>query len=227
MHEHDGIIGDPSHDAAYWDHQTLDNDCAVVAQMSIINEYRDTPISETQAVFDASSHGWLGPGGTAPEDVGKLFDLYDIPYHTEHHATMNQLAWELDQGHHVIVGVNSSDLWSPNPITHLFDSLGLSSSDHALCVTGIDDRDPAHPMVCVNDSGDPAGAGKEYPLNEFMEAWQGSDFFYAATSEPAAGFHGLNFNIADYLGIGLVASAASFVDNLVESANWDQILQQV
>jgi len=227
MHEHDGIIGDPTHDAAYWDHQTLNNDCAVVAQMSIINEYRDTPISETQAVFDAASHGWLGPDGTQPQDVGKLFDLYDIPYHVEQHASVNQLASELDQGHHVIVGVNHSDLWYPGPVTHLYDSLGLTHTDHAICVTGINDKDPAHPMVIINDSGVPDGAAKEYPLDQFMEAWHGSDFTYVATSDPSPGFHGLNFNLSDFLGIGLVASAVTFVDNLVENANWDQILQQV
>jgi acyl-CoA synthetase (AMP-forming)/AMP-acid ligase II len=40
---------------------------------------------------------------------------------------------------------------------------------------------PDHPMVLVNDSGDPDGADKSYPLDQFMEAWGGSGNMYIAT----------------------------------------------
>lgn len=36
-------------------------------------------------------------------------------------------------------------------------------------------------MVIINDSGHPDGAGAAYPLDQFMDAWENSGFYYTAT----------------------------------------------
>jgi hypothetical protein len=54
----------------------------------------------------------------------------------------------------------------------------------------------------VNDPGDPHGAGKEYPLDQFADAWKDSNCFYTATdiAPPHLEQHpalGAGFNAAE------------------------------
>jgi hypothetical protein len=189
----ESFIGDPVEQIQYWDNQDLPFDCAVVAQADVINQYLDTPISETQAVFDAAFNGWLTPDGTLPDDVGNLLDLYGVPNHHVEGATFEQLAAELQAGNRVIVGVRAGELW--------YDGTGSESepADHAIVVTGIDLSSPDHPMVIVNDSGKPDGAFDHYPLDKFMEAWENGNFSYVATDAPPPGHSALDFNLSSFL----------------------------
>jgi hypothetical protein len=40
--------------------------------------------------------------------------------------------------------------------------------------------------LSINDSGSPDGAGKEYALSRFVDAWEDSGFFYVSTDHPPA-----------------------------------------
>ena len=244
-------IGDPEHQIDDWQFQGLPDNCAVAAQASIINQFNpDHPLSMDDADYLAFANGWYHPGGgTPPEDVGKLFDLFEIPHHQVDHASVSQLASELQQGHRVIVGVNSSELWDQGPLGEfwnwLIKELGLDAAnfnpaDHAVSVTGINVTDPAHPTVVLNDSGDAHGAGIEYPLDRFTDAWRSSDFHYVATdAAPPSGFVP-QFDVGTFLGVGAtlasVAGGASlptaldagaFVSDIYERVDWDQILAAV
>jgi hypothetical protein len=248
-------IGDPHHQLDFWEYQGLPDNCAVAAQASIINQFLpDHDLSLDQANYITAANGWYHPGsGTSPDDVGKLFEVFDIPYHRVDHATLPQLAEELQAGHRVIVGVHSAELWDQGPLSDLrnwvekafgLDNSRFSPADHALCVTAVDVRDPAHPMVVVNDPGDPNGAGHLYSLDRFMDAWSNSDCFYVATDFAptlGAGTADLGgFDIGDYLGFGTTAVAAlagSPISNTVEAgtlvtdiclnADWDEILASI
>ncbi len=239
-------IGDPQDQIPDWHHQELPNDCAVVAQMSIINQYVDHPITETQAVYDSMVNGWMTTGGTDPSDVGNLLDLYGIPNHRVEGASVDQLIQELQAGHRVVVGVNSGELWDSGPMADLQnwlkDQLGLNggafnSADHAVDVIGVDVSDPAHPMVVLNDSGTPDGAGAEYPLDKFVDAWHGSDCFYVATDSAPPGGGRVDFDIFKYLGLSapaatdagqaLVASADVLTGNLINGFDWDDLLKAI
>ena len=244
-------IGDPEHQTPDWQEQGLPDNCAVAAQASIINQFNpDHPLTIADADYIAIANGWYHPGGgTSPEDVGKLFDVFHIPNHQVDHASVAQLAAELQQGHRVIVGVNSSELWNEGPLGEfwnwLINELGLNTADfnpadHAVSVTGINVTDPAHPTVVLNDPGDPHGAGIEYPLDRFTEAWHGSDFHYVATdAAPPAGFVP-QFDVGTLVGVGttLVSAAqgadlataveaGAFVSDIYRQIDWDQILASV
>lgn len=177
------LVGTPDHDAQYWQPQSTAFTCAVQAQRGIIEEFTGQSVSEAQLVYDATVNGWLTDGGMSPHDVGNLLELYGIPCHTRTGATVEELMAELAQGHKVIVGVDSGEVWQNDfPLEDFFSQ----SADHAIWVTGVDMSDPANPKVIVNDSGDPSGAGKAYDLALFKDAWQDSGFFYVATDNASS-----------------------------------------
>ena len=101
------------------------------------------------------------------------------------HGDQFHLAVELAQGHKVIVGVDSGKLWGENPIlAAIEDTLGIRGADHAVVVSGIDTGDPQHVQVLVSDPGT-GQAVASYPLEQFLDAWHGSDFFMVATQAPS------------------------------------------
>ena len=119
-----------------------------------------------------------------PEDVGVLLEEHDVHTHTLHGAHVFDLVNELAQGHKVIVGVDSGELWQDNWFDHYFED---NTADHALVVSAIDTSDPNDTRVILTDpgSGQPAA---NYSLEEFMDAWQDSNCFMVATDDaPPAG----------------------------------------
>jgi hypothetical protein len=246
----DFYIGDPELEMTHWELQNLPDNCAVAAQTSILNQYLRHDISMDEATYVAVSNGWYAPGfGTAPEDLGNILEAYGIPTHSVANASIEQLAAELQQGHRVIVGVNSGQLWDQGPLAEFWnwvnaafgrDTSTLSPADHAIAVTGLDLSDLNNPMVIVNDPGHPDGAGQAYPLDRFMDAWENSDFHYTATSIPPDGGAPPAFSIAEFLGWGTTAAGAAMgldpisavqagnlVHHLVESADWDLLLATI
>ena len=246
------FIGDPEHQLADWQYQGLPDNCAVAAQTSIINQFLPHhDLSLDQADYIAAANGWYHPGGggTAPDDVGKLFEVFDIPYHRVDHASLPQLVNELQAGHRVIVGVHSAELWNQGPLAELWnwflEACGLDNStfapaDHAICVTGVNVSDPSHPMVVVNDPGDPNGAGHMYPLDRFMDAWSNSDCFYVATNSAPMGGGGLDFDIGGFLGLaaaGFLAidgvpldmslMAGDLVAEICHAVDWNEVLAAI
>lgn len=179
-------IGTPEEDGQLWQLQTTPFTCAVVAQRGIIEAFTGEDISEAQLVYEATINGWLTDGGMSPLDAGRLLELHGIPCHVQMGATVEELIAELTQGHKVIVGVDSGELWNQDSFLEDFFH---QAADHAVWVTGINMGDPAHPKIIVNDSGDPHGAGKEYDLSDFVAAWQDSGFFYVATDNTPPHFH--------------------------------------
>ena len=192
MYDPEYFIGDPGAQMDDWILQDAPDNCAVAAEMSIINQFISTPLSIDEASYISDANGWYQPGcGTSPEQVGQLMDAFGVPHHTVTDGTIDQLVQELRDGHGVIVGVNSSELWDEGiwgAIKQFFlDAFGLDDiipADHAVVVTGIDNSDPANPMVIINDSGMPNGAAVRYPLDQFRDAWENSGFYYVATSIP-------------------------------------------
>lgn len=183
-------IGDPHAYDDSFEKQIANDNCAVEAERTIINQFLPDSqhLSQEDAMYVSSSHGWYQPGcGTNPMHIGNMMDLNGIPNHTVMNATVADLAHELSQGHGVIVGVDSSELWHQGPLADLIhfieDALGISSADHAIVVTGIDVTDPSEPYVIINDSGT-GEAGVKYPMGKFMDAWQDAGFYYTATDNP-------------------------------------------
>jgi predicted double-glycine peptidase len=186
------VVGSPEEDSEEWVHQTTDYTCAVVSQEMILHEY-GIEVSEEELMDVATEHGWLSPGGTSLEDMAQLLEYYGVESHMEESGDFEDLMRELAQGHKVIVAVDSGEIWGGDA-----SDGDVDGADHAVVVTGIDMSDPDNPMVIVNDPGDPSGAGKAYPLEEFLDAWRDSDCRYVATDEPppdvATGAYGANYD---------------------------------
>jgi len=190
------VVGTPEQDANYWHEQGTPFTCAVVSQQTILNEF-GVDVSESQLVYDATTNGWLTDAGTSSGDMGELLDYYGIETHTNLDANISDVITELSQGHKVIVAVDSGEIWGTDSLfENLFDQ--NEGADHAIVITGVDVSDPDHPMVYVNDSGDPNGAGKAYPMDQFVDAWSDSGFRYVATNNAPENIGdsllGANFN---------------------------------
>lgn len=165
-------------DPGIWHQQTTPFTCAVVCQEMILREF-GIEVSEAQLVYDATANGWLTNQGTSLEDVGRLLEYYGVPVHRGYGNGIESLATELAMGHKVIVAVDSGELWKQDWFFE--DLVDPNGADHAVVVSGLDVSDPTNPQVYLNDPGDPKGAGKAYPLDEFLNAWRDSGCYYVAT----------------------------------------------
>jgi hypothetical protein len=158
--------------------------CAIKSQQLILNDF-GVPVSEDQLVQYSIEHGWYSGDGTGTQmgDVGKLLAEAGIPCTQTVNANVFDLANELAQGHKVIVGVDSGELWDNKLLGWWNDFFHGDTPDHALVVAGIDMADPNNPMVILTDPG----TGQEsqaYPMDQFMDAWSDSKHFMVSTDIP-------------------------------------------
>lgn len=165
-------------DTAAWTEQTTDFTCAVVSQKMILQQF-GIEVSEAQLVYEATSGGFLSSEGSAMEDCGRLLEAHGVPTHQS--FGVEGLVRELSQGHKVIVGVDSGELWGTD--WSIEDFFNGGQADHALVVSGLDLSDPNNPQAVLNDPGHPNGAGVRVPLDQFLDAWCDSGQFYVATDE--------------------------------------------
>ena len=245
MNHNEYFIGNPAAQMDDWILQDSPDNCAVAAETSLINQFIGGGLSLDDASYISSSNGWYHPGsGTNAGEIGNMMDLYNIPNHHVMGGTVEQLASELQQGHGIVVGVNSAELWDEgiwNDIKQFFlDAFKLDNinpADHAVVVTGIDMSDPNQPMVIINDSGVPNGEAVKYPLDQFTDAWANSGFYYTATdvpipNSPYSSPNILGFDVGDFLGIGttLVTGdpiSGEIIHEIANKIDWDSLLQNI
>lgn len=157
-------------------HQLYSDTCAIKSQQLILEDF-GIHFTEDQLRDEAMMHGWYN-GGTSPTDVGKLLELHGIPVSQYENANIFNLVNELAQGHKVIVGIDSGELWNDNIFDKLFED---NAADHALIVSGVDTSDPNNVKVIVTDPGT-GNLLKEYPMEEFVNAWEDSNCFMMSTN---------------------------------------------
>ena len=154
--------------------------CAVKSQQIVMRAF-GLNIPEEILASEAEAKGYYCPGfGSDPDQVGRLLIDHGIPVHTQYDANVYDLVDELAQGHKVIVGVDADELWRPS----FFNDLFGEQANHALIVTGIDTTDPDNPMVIITDPGS-GDVAKQYPLDQFLDAWHDSHCEMVATDLPA------------------------------------------
>ena len=163
----------------------MDN-CAIKCQQLILEEF-GIEVSAEELARMSFAHGWYMPGsGTVEEDVGKILQAYGIDITRYENANVFNLVSELAQGRQIIIAVDSGELWSSNEILkdiatvhpELFED-GIA--DHAVIVSGVDISDPNNPIVVITDPGTGQVAG-EYPMADFLDAWEDSGFQMVATN---------------------------------------------
>lgn len=175
--EANGLVGD----AVNPYQQTYADTCAIKSQQIILNEF-GIPATEDQLVQYSYEKGWYhGDGsGTTMQDVGNLLEDANIPCTRQANANVFNLVSELSQGHKVIVGVDSGELWGNKFSTWYNDFFNGDTPDHALIVSGIDTSDPNNVQVIVTDPGN-GDYHKAYPLDQFMDAWSDASCYMVST----------------------------------------------
>lgn len=183
-------IGTPHSDSLFFPGvQSYPDTCAIRCQEFILEQFTGLPWDETVLVEESANHGWYNQG-TSPEHIGNLLELHGVGVNRYFDASIYNLASELGQGHKVIIGVDSGELWDRNPILdRLSDALGIGGADHAVVVSGIDTSNPDDIRVMVSDPGT-GQAVASYPMEQFLDAWEDSHFFMVSTqAAPPAYLH--------------------------------------
>lgn len=164
--------------------QQYPDSCAIKSQQIILNEF-GIDVNEDQLVQYSYEQGWYHANGTgtAAEDVGNLLETANIPVTRQVDANVFNIVSELSQGHKIIVGVDSEELWGNKFIAWLKDFFMGDTPDHALVVAGIDTSDPDNVMVIVDDPGN-GDYHKAYPLDQFMDAWSDAQCYMVSTDIP-------------------------------------------
>lgn len=164
--------------------QNYQDTCAVKSQELILRDF-NVQVSEDSLRQEALDRGWYTPGsGTSVDKVGNLLELHGVEVSRYENANIFTLTDELAKGHKVIIGVDSGELANKGIMESLSDKFGFEQADHALVVSGIDTSDPAHVKVVLTDPGN-GDIAKEYPMDQFVDAWKDSNCFMVTTKEPA------------------------------------------
>ena len=169
--------------------QPDDHSCALRSQQIVLRDFGiDIPFKDLEQI--ALENQVYTNEGTYTYDIGKVLQLAGVGMHQTEGNSIDDLINELAQGHRVIVSLDANELWYNNTISEklrnwFHDVIG-EGGNHALIVAGIE-IDPTHPennKVILTDPG--AGHLRiEYPMEQFEGAWGDSNFFMAATNDPA------------------------------------------
>lgn len=157
--------------------QNYPDTCAIKSQQLIL-ESNGIDVSETELRDEAIRNGWYAPGmGTPMENVGDLLESHGMEVHRYVNASVSDIASELSQGHQVIVGVDSGELWNAGPDETFEDIIYGEQADHALLVSGIVvDPFTAEESILLTDPGT-GDVCMEYPVDQFEDAWDDSGDF--------------------------------------------------
>ena len=166
--------------------------CAIRSQQIILRDYGiDVSLEELKQF--AIQNGWYEDGGGTPMGyVGAIIDACGVGVRQDINCTVYDLVNELAQGHRVIVGVDANELWADRDGNHIaqtkefFKDIFNEEANHALIVAGVEvnPNDPEDVKVILTDPGT-GDLRIEYTLEQFMDAWEDSDYFMTTTITPA------------------------------------------
>lgn len=208
------IIGNPAEDMQDWHVQQHDDTCAVVSQEFILEELTGQEFDEEQLRDEAMEMGvYTDGGGTTVDNVGDLIEAHGFDVDKTTGNTLEDLSAQLEAGNKVIVGVDGYEIWTngehDSDAGFFSDLFGLDKdANHAVEVIGIDNSDPDHPMVILNDPGHPDGQGMMVDAEVFMNAWNDSDNFMVNTTGEFIN----QGNLGDFAGVG-EASLGGYYNN--------------
>lgn len=168
----EAVSGNPEDAIDHWEFQGDTQRCTVYSQMSVIEQITGTELDPDELSAFAVENGWLDEeNGASLEDMNKLIESYGIETETSFDNDISDLESTLEDGNKAIVCIDADEIWyGENDDMYIPND----SPNHAVEVIGIDRSDPENPMVILNDSGVPEGAGEMVPLDVFEDAWEDS-----------------------------------------------------
>ena len=163
----------------YWFHQAAPGLCVPASVAQIVSAYTGIPF-EDESTFVALANelglfsvGMDGIGGMHPTHALYLMEAAGVPASLVVSSSLDMLDSYLDQGHGVMLFVDSGQVWHGVPNGVL---------DHALVISEID-HDQG--VVVLSDPGHPEGNGIVLPLAEFEQAWAAADNQMIIAEQPA------------------------------------------
>ena len=166
----EGISGDPKSSMEQWEYQGNTNRCALYSQKFIVEEFIGEDIDINDFVTVANTNGWFSDDfGTTFLNTNKMLNYYGIENEMSFHNDIEDIDQCLKEGGRIIVAIDANEIWYGEG-GDLFTP--DSGANHAVEVIGIDYTDPEHPIVILNDSGNPNGKGVMIPLDDFVDAWE-------------------------------------------------------
>jgi hypothetical protein len=177
-------------DVEPWHEQNHADTCAIVSQEFVLDELGEEygiDFTEEQLRQEAIDLCWYTPGGGTPIDcVGNLIELHGVEVDREFGCSFADLTHKLEDGQKVIVALDSDEIWNCgiDEDDLVCNSLGLPGQDanHAVQVIDIDRSNPYNPIIILNDPGTPDGKGLRVPANEFVDAWEDSNYYMVSTT---------------------------------------------
>lgn len=175
------VLGDPDRLAEHWHYQGQTNDCAIYSEGGVL-EASDRPFDAEQSRLDGKAEGTYSEGGTTFDGMGRVLerggvevDRYGVggtPVESreEAFATAEQA---LSEGKAVIAVVDSGPLRG-------VEERGY----HAVWVTGKETTAEGEEFIVTNDPAEPDGAGKQYSIERFNEAWSDAEYTMVVTRDP-------------------------------------------
>lgn len=174
------VIGDPASDAEIWEYQGDSGPCAIYAQAMAYQNVTGEEVDVEELIETATEEGWYD-GGTSIDDMDKVLNYLGIDADVEYRGDMDDIRECLENGGRVVAAVDGNEIWLGDNDT----CYSPNDPNHAIEVIGID-YSGDEPMVIINDSGTPDGHAIMVPKDQFVDAWQDSDFAYVCVYPQTA-----------------------------------------
>lgn len=161
--------------------QTRADTCAICSQKYILSSF-GIDLPESNLIKDAALNGeyaLFDNKGTRGKNIGNLLERNGIGVH-RCEGSMENLIAELEQGHKVIVGIDSNELfYANNDVTRAveqYKDVFAENPDHAVVVVNANAN-----YVDILDPAD--GQFKRVDAETFLDTWHDSRCFMIATDQ--------------------------------------------
>ena len=149
----------------YWFQQAANGLCVPASVAQIVSAYTGFPFEDESAFVALANElglfsvGMDGIGGMTDLQALYLLEAAGVPASLVVSSSLDMLDSYLEQGHGVMLFVDSGQVW---------DGVPNGVMDHALVITEIDRQAG---LVVLADPGHPQGNGLVLALDEFEQAW--------------------------------------------------------
>lgn len=174
----DGVAGGYYLWQDIWFSQEVNGYCGPTAAAFLLNQFTGAGINNPEFMVEqAVNMGYMGDPtqGMTTDALAGLLTSSGLPAEVVQ-SGIYDLAAKLEMGYGVIACVDSGELWAEEEDMMYEDN----TPDHVLVVSEIDFN---MQTVTLLDSGFDGGDGFEVPLDQFLDAWEDSNYELVTTTQ--------------------------------------------